>query len=69
MSRHPHARVMPAFIAILLAIVGGTIAYSRAHAQDSTVTVSPAALNGWELAFAIEAGSFVATLRLPLATA
>ena len=64
MSRYPHARAVPAFIAILLALMGGMFAYSRAQAQDSTVTVSPAALNGWEVA-APTAGSTVAFVTGP----
>ena len=38
MSGYPCA--VPAFIAILLALMGGMFAYSQAQAQDNTVTVS-----------------------------
>ena len=50
MSRYPQARAVSVFVAILLALVSGMAAHSRAQAQDSIVTVSPAALNGWEIA-------------------
>ncbi len=50
MSRCPHARLVPAFIAILVAVAASIVMHGWAHAQDSKVTVSPSALNGWELA-------------------